>query len=256
MKSLTLLFLLLVSFNLFSQESDNPYKDLGKTLYVPNGYDSEEKRKERENRKLVEELKPKDLSNQFAPEIDEYLINRVKDAGNEDLIALAIRDEYAANAKNIFNTYASGLIIPIISLGLFLVYFLRHKSGRTVLMVNITWVLLCYISALLMGNTFDDMLFVLQSNISNALIYCIPYVIINLSFYFLLIGIHKITKAQRAVILFGFVAVFLFGLGYITGGYSNDYFSDFQGHELNIFGTILAVILFAFVQFSKEKKAI
>lgn len=254
MKPLTLLFFLFLSFKLFSQESDNPYKDRGKSLVVPYDYDTEEKRKEREGRKLIEELKPKDLSNQFAPEIEEYFINRVVNAGNEDLARETIRIEYALNAKNIFKEYAYHLFMFIISVGLFIVYFFRSYEGKTVFLLNVTWVLFCYLISLLLGNTVDDKLFILSSNISTVLGFSIPYLIVSISFYFLLKNINNISQAQRAVILAGFTMVILFGLGFFTGGYENEYFSNFEGHHINIVSTILSIILFAFVLFSKEKR--
>lgn len=253
MKSLTLLFALLFSFNLFSQNSDNPYKDRGKSLPKIYDYETEEKRKESENRKIVDELKPTDLSNQFSPTFDDRLIAKVINAGNEDLIREAIRVEYASNAKYIFKEYAYHLFILIISVGLFIVYFFRRQESRTILLLNVIWVVFCYLISLSLGDTVGDKSFILSSNITTAFAFLVPYILISVSFYFLLKNINRISQAQRAVLLTGFVLIILFGLGFFTGGYLNEYFGNFQNQELNILGVILSLSLFAFILFSKEK---
>lgn len=252
MKSLSLILFILLTIKSYSQETD---KDQGLSLIIPGGYQTDEKRKERENRKKVEDLKPKDLSNQFSPTFDEYLVNRVINAGNDDLIAQAIRKEYKSNAQNIFNGLAFHSIILILAIGLFIVHNFKSKGGKNVLFINAAWFLLCFLCSSFYGDTIDDKLFMLSSNFLNLFIYSITYSIIIASFYVFQQKEHRMSLSQRKVVLLGFLTVLLFGLGFVTGGYYNEYFESFENQMFNILGFLLSLFLLGYLFFADPKKS-
>lgn len=251
MKSLKVLLLILLTFNLYGQEVDKSYKDQGLKFQVPKGYETDAKRKERENKKIVEDLKPKDLSDQFSPTFNEELINRVINAGNEDLIAYAIRKEYQSNARDFFHDLVFHSLVLVIAMGLVIMYNLKRKKVGRILVLNILWLSLWYLIVSLFGKTIDDKLFLFSSNLINFFLYSFLYGVIILLFYFFLEKEQKMNISQRRVILLGYIFLFILGLGYLTGGYFNEYFYSFEYHVFNIIGLFVALILIGYLFFAK-----
>lgn len=253
MKPLTLLILLFVSLNLFSQETDNPYSHRGKTLELPANMETEGQKKERNNREKVQSLLPTDLSDQFRPQIDGYLIGHVINAGNDDLIAQAIRNEYENNAQRSFHLLATYSILLILAIGLLITHNFKSKGGTTQLLFNAGWLIICFLCSAFYGNSIDDKLFMLSSNFLNLFKYSVIYSIVIASFYVFQKQELKMTSYQRKLLLLGFLTVLIFLFGFVTRGYANQYFESFENHKFNILGILLSLFFIGYLFFAEPK---